>query len=112
MPDATAVFDVGSIRLNDLVSRPNQNLDTGAQPIGAPSVLNAEFMANEVPGVRVPDSVLERMGSASGTDAARAEGVAIAQEMGAAASSLVPGAHVAATSGRIESAVEVLTGLR
>jgi methionine synthase / methylenetetrahydrofolate reductase(NADPH) len=178
-PDATAVFDVDSIGLTNLVSRLNHNFDIGGQPIGAPtafhigvqvnpgaedldaelrrfdykveagaeyavttpvfdrdtferffkriesrnlpliiglwpfdSVLNAEFMANEVPGVRVPDSVLERMRRASGPDAARAEGVAIAHEMGAAVRSLVQGAHVAAPSGRIESAVEVLTGLR
>ena len=49
------------------------------------SVLNAEFMANEVPGVRVPDPVLERMRRVNACpEAARAEGVAIAREVGAA----------------------------
>ena len=121
-PDATGVFDVDSIGLTNVVTRLNQGLDVGGQPIGSPtafhigvlvnpgaedldqelrrfeykleagaefavtrpvfdvgtferflarvdlarlpllvglwpfeSVLNAEFMANEVPGVRVPE---------------------------------------------------------
>ena len=178
-PDATAVFDVDSIGLTNLVSRLNQNLDIGGQPIGGPtafhigvrvnpgaedldtevrrfdykveagaefavttpvfdretferffrriestklplivglwpfeSVLNAEFMANEVPGIRVPELALERMRRANGAEAARAEGVAMAREIGAALRGLVQGAHVAAPSGQIESAVNVLAGLR
>lgn len=76
------------------------------------SVLNAEFMANEVPSVRVPDPVLERMRRVHSPEAARAEGVAIAREVGFAFKSFVHAAHVAAPSGRIETAVEVLAGLR
>ena len=76
------------------------------------SVLNAEFMANEVPVVRVPDPVLDRMRRVNSPEAARAEGVAIAREVGFALKSIVQGAHVAAPSGRIETAVEVLAGLR
>ena len=34
------------------------------------SALNAEFMANEVPGVTVPDAVLERMRRTQGAEAA------------------------------------------
>ena len=75
------------------------------------SVLNSEFMANEVPGVRVPDAVLERMRRVNSPEAARAEGVAIARELGFALKSLVQGAQVAAPSGHIESAVKVLAGL-
>jgi methionine synthase I (cobalamin-dependent)/5,10-methylenetetrahydrofolate reductase len=36
-PDATAVFDVDSIGLTNVVSRLNQGLDVGGQPIGAPT---------------------------------------------------------------------------
>ena len=36
-PDATAVFDVDSIGLTNLVSRLNQGCDVGGQPIGAPA---------------------------------------------------------------------------
>ena len=38
------------------------------------SARNAEFMANEVPGVRVPDALLERMRRADGSEAAHREG--------------------------------------
>ena len=37
IPDATAVFDVDSIGLTNLVSRLNQGCDVGGQPIGAPT---------------------------------------------------------------------------
>jgi hypothetical protein len=48
----------------------------------------------------------------SGPDAALAEGVAIAREVGLALKGLVHGVHVAAPSGCIESAVEVLAGFK
>ena len=131
-PDATAVFDIDSIGLTNLVSRLNRGLDPGGNPIGLPtrfaigvgvnpaapdlerelrrfawkveagaefaitqpvfdlaqldrflkqvesfripivagiwplvSLRNAEFLANEVPGVSVPDAILERMRRAS-----------------------------------------------
>ncbi|MDH4131882.1 MAG: bifunctional homocysteine S-methyltransferase/methylenetetrahydrofolate reductase [Gemmatimonadota bacterium] len=178
-PDATAVFDIDSIGLANLVHRLNQGLDPGGNAIGAPSkfvigvgvnpaaveldrelrrfawkvdagaefavtqpvfdldqldaflrrveafripiiagiwplvsLRNAEFLANEVPGVTVPPEVLERMraASAKGKEAALAEGVAIAQEMLAAVKQRVQGAQVAAPLGRAEVAVRVFTG--
>jgi methionine synthase I (cobalamin-dependent)/5,10-methylenetetrahydrofolate reductase len=178
-PDATAVFDVDSIGLTNVVARLNHGLDIGGQPIGGPtafhvgvqvnpgaedldaevrrfeykvkagaefavtkpvfdaatferfhrrvaragvpvivglwpfeSVLNAEFMANEVPGVRVPESVLERMRRAGSPEAAAAEGIAIAREIGRALKGAVQGVHVAAPSGHVAAALDVLTGLR
>jgi homocysteine S-methyltransferase len=178
-PDATAVFDVDSIGLTNLVVRLNHGLDIGGQPIGGStafhvgvqvnpgaedldaeirrfeykveagaefaytkpvfdaaaferfhrraaaagvpiilglwpfeSALNAEFMANEVPGVRVPEGVLERMRRAAGADAAAAEGIAIARDVGRALKGAVQGVHVAAPSGRIAAALEVLAGFR
>jgi len=178
-PDATAVFDVDSIGLTNVVARLNRGLDIGGQPIGAPtafhigvqvnpgaddidaelrrfeykveagaefavtkpifdvatferfyariasaklpiilglwpfeSVLNAEFMANEVPGVQVPEAVLDRMRRVESAAAALAEGVAIAREVGCALKNTVQGVHVAAPSGRIESAVEVIAGFK
>jgi homocysteine S-methyltransferase len=75
------------------------------------SVLNAEFMANEVPGIHVPDSVLERMRASGEGEKAAAEGAAIAREIGSALRRVVQGVHVAAPSGRIEPALEVLAGL-
>ena len=178
-PDATAVFDVDSIGLTNVVSRLNHGCDVGGQAIGAPtgfhigvsvnpaasnlddelrrfeykveagaefvvtrpifdvrgfeqflkriegaklpivagvfpfeSARNAEFMANEVPGVRVPDEVLERMRRADGGDAAAAEGIALAREIVAELRGAVQGVQVSTQSGDIDAALAVLDGLR
>ncbi len=180
-PDATAVFDIDAIGLTNLVTRLNQGLDPGGNPIGAPtrfvhgvglnpaapdlerelhrfgwkaeagatfamtqpvfdpqqleiaiervavfgvpiiagvwplvSLRNAEFLANEVPGVTIPDAIMARMRAASrhGRDAALAEGVAIAQELIATIRPVVAGVQVAAPMGRVEVALEVLDGVR
>ena len=176
-PDATAVFDIDSIGLTNLVHRLNQGLDPGGNAIGAPSqfvigvgvnpaavdldrelrryawkvdagaefavtqpvfdldqldrflsrvesfripviaglwplvsLRNAEFLANEVPGVSVPQAVLDRMRAASarGKEAGLMEGVAIAREMLAAVRERVQGAQVAAPLGRADVAVNVV----
>ncbi|MGE5927671.1 MAG: bifunctional homocysteine S-methyltransferase/methylenetetrahydrofolate reductase [Gemmatimonadota bacterium] len=176
-PDATAVFDIDSIGLTNLVSRLNHGLDPGGNPLGgatkfvigvgvnpaAPdferelrrfawkveagaeyavtqpvfdlaqldrflarvepfgipivagiwplvSLRNAEFLANEVPGISVPDAVLGRMrrASAEGKEAALAEGVAIAREMLAAVRSRVQGVQVSAPLGRVPVALDVI----
>ena len=75
------------------------------------SLIDAEFMANEVPGVRVPDQVLERMRRADGPEAAAAEGIAIARETVNAIRTMVQGVHIAAPGGRIDSALAVLYGI-
>jgi homocysteine S-methyltransferase len=178
-PDATAVFDVDSIGLTNVVSRLNRGLDIGGQPIGPPtafhigvaanpaalnldeearrfeykveagaefavtrpvfdlgtferlykriesfrvplivglwpfeSALNAEYMANEVPGVRVPEHVLERMRRASNGNGAAEEGIAIARELGSELRTAVQGVHIAAPSGRVDDALAVLSGIR
>ena len=176
-PDATAVFDIDSIGLTNLVSRLNHGLDPGGNPIGAPtrfvigvgvnpaapdferemsrlawkvdagaeyavtqpvfdldqldrfldraarhelpivagiwplvSLRNAEFLANEVPGITVPGAVLERMrrASAVGREEGLAEGVRIAQDMLAAVRSRVQGVQISAPLGRVPVALEVL----
>jgi homocysteine S-methyltransferase len=176
-PEATAVFDIDSIGLTNLVSRLNRGLDPGANPIGQPtrfvigvgvnpaapdfereikrlaykveagaeyaitqpvfdlaqldrflerieafripviagiwplvSLRNAEFLANEVPGVSVPDAILDRMraASAGGKEEALAEGVRISREMLAAVADRVQGVQVSAPLGRVPVALEVL----
>jgi homocysteine S-methyltransferase len=176
-PDATAVFDIDSIGLTNLVSRLNHGLDPGGNALGEPtrfvigvgvnpaspdldrelrrlawkveagaefavtqpvfdleqldrflkqvehfrlpivggiwplvSLRNAEFLANEVPGVTVPQDVLDRMrrASAAGKDAALAEGVSIARGMLAAVRDRLAGAQVSAPLGRVPVALEVL----
>ena len=178
-PDATAVFDVDSIGLTNVVSRLNQGCDVGGQAIGAPtgfhigvsvnpaasnmdeelrrfeykveagaefvvtrpifdmrgfepflkriegtrlpvlagvfpfeSGRNAEFMANEVPGVHVPDALLDRMRRADGLEAAAREGIAIAREIAAELRGVVQGVQVSTQSGDIDAALAVLDGLR
>lgn len=178
IPDATAVFDVDSIGLTNVVTRLNHGLDIGGQSIGPPtafhtgvmvnpgaqdldqelkrfafkveagaefaitrpvfdvaafeqflkraepyripiiaglwpfeSVLNAEFMANEVPGVTVPATLLDRMRRMGEGDAAEAEGIAIARELALALMPLSQGVLVSAPSGRLALALDVLEGL-
>jgi len=176
-PDSTAVFDIDSIGLTNLVYRLNHGLDPGGNPIGEPtryvigvaanqaatdierelsrfawkveagaefavtqpvfdprrleefrkrteqyripliagiwpllSLSNAEFLANEVPGLHVPESVLKRMRRAHGRgdDAALAEGVQIARETLAAVRGVVQGVHVSAPRGRVDVALDVV----
>ena len=175
-PDATAVFDIDSIGLTNLVSRLNKGLDPGGNSLGRPtaftigvgvnpaaldpsyelrrfewkvdagaeyaitqpvfdveqlerfldsiahvripivagiwplvSARNAEFLANEVPGVVVPESVLARMRRASekSKEHAVSEGIAIAREMLERVRGAVQGAQVSAPFGKVELAVRV-----
>lgn len=175
IPDATAVFDVDSIGLTNLISRLNHGLDIGGQAIGQPtafhvgvminpgaqdvdqelrrfaykveagaefvitrpvfdvgaferflariedaripvlagiwpfeSALNAEFMANEVPGVTVPDALVQRMRRTASPEAAAAEGVRIAQELVTTLAPMIAGVQVYSPSGRLGLAVGVL----
>ncbi len=73
------------------------------------SLRNAEFLANEVPGVVVPESVLGRMRQAQdkGKEAALAEGVKIAREMFQQVKGTVQGVQVSAPFGKVEVALEV-----
>ena len=73
------------------------------------SARNAEFLANEVPGVTVPKDVLERMRKANdkSKEHALAEGIAIAREALERVRGSVQGVQVSAPFGRIELALEV-----
>ncbi|MEP7271593.1 MAG: bifunctional homocysteine S-methyltransferase/methylenetetrahydrofolate reductase [Acidobacteriota bacterium] len=71
------------------------------------SYRNAEFLNNEVPGVSVPPSVLERMRQAGDGAAALREGLKIAQEMLEEVRPYVQGVQVSAPFGRIPHALEV-----
>ena len=73
------------------------------------SARNAEFLANEVPGVTVPKEVLDRMRKANdkSKEHALAEGIAIAREALERVRGSVQGVQVSAPFGRIELALEV-----
>jgi homocysteine S-methyltransferase len=173
-PDATAVFDVDSIGLVNIVQRLNRGLDIGANSIGAStnfaigvaanpgapdienelkrfaykveagaefavtqpvfdlrllenflertrdhgipviagiwpfiSLRNAEYMKNDL-RVAMPEEVMLRMAQADTPDAARAEGIRIAQEMLAAVRPYVQGVQVSAPFGNYDVAAEVI----
>ncbi len=74
------------------------------------SVRNAEFLANEVPGVTVPDEIISRMRRANekSKEHAVAEGIAIAREMLARVRPDVQGVQVSAPFGKVELALQVL----
>ena len=63
------------------------------------SLRHAEFMANEVPGVQVPEAVVERMRRAENDGRAAAEGILIAREVVAEIRPLVQGLQIS-TGGR------------
>jgi homocysteine S-methyltransferase len=71
------------------------------------SVKNAEFMKNDLK-VSMPDAILARMAAAGSPEAARAEGVAIAQEMLAEVRDRVQGVQVSAPFGKYKAAAQVL----
>jgi homocysteine S-methyltransferase len=174
-PDATAVFDVDSIGLANVVARLNAGYDVGGQPIGQPTAFHigvavnpgalslseelrrfaykveagaefaitqpvfdaedfadfvarirdhglpiiagilplesgrhAEFMANEVPGVRVPDAVVDRMRRADNEGRAAEEGLAIAREVAAAVRPLVQGIQISTAPRAVDMALGVI----
>ncbi|MBP7778874.1 MAG: bifunctional homocysteine S-methyltransferase/methylenetetrahydrofolate reductase [Acidobacteria bacterium] len=72
------------------------------------SALNAEFMANEVPDVVVPLTLVERMRATTGPDASRQEGAKIAVELVKALRPMTAGVVVSTPAGRVERALEVL----
>jgi methionine synthase I (cobalamin-dependent)/5,10-methylenetetrahydrofolate reductase len=176
-PDATAVFDVDSIGLVNIVRRLNYGLDIGSNSIGATtnftigvaanpgvpdiehelrrfffkveagaeytitqpvfdlsllesflerieghripviagiwpltSLRNAEFMKNDL-HVSMPDEILQRMAKTGSPDAARREGILIAQEMLEAVRPLVQGVQVSAPFGRYTAAAEVIASV-
>ena len=72
------------------------------------SLVDAEWMANEMPGSHVPGEVLERMRRAQSPEAAAAEGIAIARDLYTALKGRVQGVLVTASPGRIDRALDVL----
>jgi homocysteine S-methyltransferase len=78
----------------------------GVRPLD--SVLDAEWMANEMPGSHIPDEVLDRMRRAKSPEAATAEGIAIARNLCSALKERVQGVLVTALPGRIDRALDVL----
>ncbi|UCC73561.1 MAG: bifunctional homocysteine S-methyltransferase/methylenetetrahydrofolate reductase [Gemmatimonadota bacterium] len=107
------VFDVARFReFLAQIAHVRRPIIAGVWPLV--SFRNAEFMNNEVPGVVVPDPILERMRLASerGKEAAMGEGLAIAREMVEALEPLVQGVQVSAPFGKVDFALQVFEALK
>jgi len=101
------VFDADSLfRFLDAIEAFRIPIVAGIWPLT--SYKNAEFMANEVPGVVVPAAVLERMSGAKTREQGRALGVEIAQELVAKIRDRVAGLAVSAPFGNVQTALLVL----
>jgi 5,10-methylenetetrahydrofolate reductase len=74
------------------------------------SLLQAEFLANEVPGIRVPDRLVERMRRAEQQGRALDEGLAIARELVEAVRPLANGLQIIPPMGRADVALALLEG--
>ncbi len=78
----------------------------GLMPLA--SLRHAEFMANEVPGVRVPDAVVARMRRADAEGRAADEGLAIAREVAAEIRPLVRGVQISTAPKAVDMALGVI----
>ena len=72
------------------------------------SLRNAQFMKTEVPGVSVPDAVVERMAKSEDRDVQKQTGIEIARESIASIRSAVRGVQVSAPFGNVGLALKVL----
>jgi len=71
------------------------------------SLRNAEFLKNDLK-ISMPDAIFTRMAAATTPEAARAEGILIAQQMLAETRTMVQGCQVSAPFGKYTAAAQVL----
>jgi len=101
------VFDVESLFLFiERVKDTNIPIIAGLWPLV--SLRNAEFMKHEVPGVYVPDIIIDRIKQHDSKEDQVLEGIAIAREILAQIRGSVQGVQVSAPFGYIEYTLEVL----
>jgi len=100
------VFDVGSLEaFLEKVELGDLYLIAGIWPLV--SLRNAEFMKNEVPGVFVPDEVIQRIAKFQTKEDQLKVGIEIAQSMVDQVQGFVQGIQVSAPFGRYPLAVKV-----
>ena len=100
------VFSVDSLfTFLDAIGDLNIPVVAGIWPLA--SYRNAEFMRNEVPGVVVPDEIMERMERRETKEEQRAEGIEIAREILAAVKNRSDGVQGSAPVGNVETALAV-----
>ncbi|MDO4629385.1 MAG: bifunctional homocysteine S-methyltransferase/methylenetetrahydrofolate reductase [Planctomycetia bacterium] len=102
-------FDVDVVlRALDRVADSGVPIMAGIWPLA--SYRNAYFMKTEVPGVTVPDSIMERMERYEKKEDQQAEGIAIAREIVEKIKDRVVGIQVSAPFGNIDIVSRVLDG--
>ena len=106
------VFDVDQLR--EFLAEAEQGIPVIAGILSLESARQAEFLQNEVPGVHMPDRVVERMRRAQGRGAGRAatEGVEIAREIAGALRGEVAGVQISAVREGVEAVLGLVEGLR
>jgi len=103
------VFDIEALlRFLEAVSHFPKTIPVVAGVWPLTSFKYAEIMKNEVPGVEVPDSVLERMRQCTSREDGFKVGCDIAREIRAGISDTVAGFQVSAPFGKVELAIDVL----
>ena len=101
------VFDPDALlRMLDAVQSYGVAIIAGIWPLV--SYRNALFMRNEVPGVVVPDAVMERMASVTSREDQLAIGIELARESVARVRDRVAGIQVSAPMGNIDTAWAVI----
>ncbi|MFW7379632.1 MAG: bifunctional homocysteine S-methyltransferase/methylenetetrahydrofolate reductase [Oligoflexus sp.] len=103
------VFDLEAIyRFLEYIDKENIKIPIVAGIWPLLSFRNAQFMNNEVPGVVIPDDIMEKMSKPSSPEEAKKIGVEIAHDMVRKLGSNVQGIQVSAPFGRIDLALQVL----
>ncbi|MCB9228951.1 MAG: bifunctional homocysteine S-methyltransferase/methylenetetrahydrofolate reductase [Deltaproteobacteria bacterium] len=103
------VFDVTALfRFLDYMDRHQIRIPVIAGVWPLMSYRNALFMQNEVPGVEIPCSIMERMAAPASAEDSKKVGVEIAREMVEQLGSAVQGIQVSAPFGRIDLALQVI----
>jgi homocysteine S-methyltransferase len=101
------VFDPDALlRFLDKVQHHGIPIVAGVWPLA--SYRNALFMKNEVPGVAIPDWIMDRMASVSSREDQLKTGIEIARQSVARIRDRVGGIQVSAPLGKIANALEVI----
>jgi homocysteine S-methyltransferase len=101
------VFDADALlRFLDRVQQFPIYIVAGIWPLA--SYRNAQFLQNEIPGVEIPEAILQRMASVTSREDQLKMGVEIARESVESVRDRVSGIQVSAPFGKIETALAVI----
>jgi homocysteine S-methyltransferase len=105
------IYDVGALeQFLERVAKARIPVIAGLSPFD--SLRRAEYMANEVPSLQVPDTLVARMRDAEASGRAAEEGLAIAHEMAVSLRGLVQGVQIEAPQRAMAPVLSLLDVLR